>query len=260
VLLVDATYVDFLYQMLKAAVMSWKITSPAGILPVSMSTMIEDTRNVISMNSELVDGFVRSLDRMLREGIPGESTDGVPPVTYHPALSMFGVFQKRYGVAVALTRIALHDPTYRKIQNQQSEKPDTILKALTPAEWIVAADLLAALWVFDSAQKLDRVDPTIAFQGILLALGSQELIERSLSGFIPPEIVPASTRLEKIAEYFVTFIIASGVSREEAEARRRGSQHVVDTLDMLWQAAKETGKFDVTKLEPATRWRRHIQH
>jgi hypothetical protein len=245
--------------MLKVAVMSWKITSPAGMLPVSMSTKIEDTRETISMNSGLVDGFTRTLERMLREGVPASSMNSVPPVAYHPALSMFGVFQKRYSVAVALARIALHDSADRKIHSHQSEESNTAPNALTPAEWIVAADTLAFRWVFNSAQELDRVDPTIAFQGILLALVSQALIERSLSGFIPPEIVPASTRMERIAEYFVDCILASGVSVEEAEDRRRGSQHAADTLDVLWQAAKVAEKLDVTKLEPAARWCRHIR-
>jgi hypothetical protein len=259
VLLVDVTYADFVYQMLKAVVMSWKITSPAGRLPVSMSTKIEDTRETISMNSGLVGGFTRSLERMLREGVPGASTEGAPPVPYHPALSMLGVYQKRFSVAAALARIAVINTGNRKIDGQQSEEPNTSPNALTPAEWIVVADALAALWVFDSAKKLDCVDPTIALQGILLALASQALVERSLAGFVSPEIVPASARAERIADYFLDYVLSSGIPRKEAEDRRRGTEHVAATLDMLWQTATESGRLEVTMLQPAMRWRRYIQ-
>jgi hypothetical protein len=240
-LLVDATYMDFAYQMLKAAVMSWKITSPPGRLPVSMSTKLEDTRATISENPNVVDGFARSLDRMLREGRPGSSTAGIPPAAYHPALSIFGVFEKRFGLAVALARAAL--------LTGKHTAPST------PAEWIALSDALAAHWVFDSAQMLDGADATVALQSILLSLASQELIERSLPGFAPPELIPARERMERIGEYFLAYATGAGMPVEEAEKRRRGSQNIVATIDILWQEATASGKLERAVLESSARWR-----
>jgi hypothetical protein len=241
-LLVDATYMDFAYQMLKAAVMSWKITS------THVSTKLEDTRATISECPGVVSGFAKSLDRMLREGQPASSTEGMPPAAYHPALSMFGVFQKRFGLAVALARVALLAGKSKEREGGQTKPP-------TPAEWIALADGLAAQWVFNSARMLDATDATVALQGVLLSLASQEIIERSIPGFAPPELIPASERMERISEYFLVYATRSGMPMEEAKERWRSSQETVATLDVLWQEATSSGKLKLATLERAARWR-----
>jgi hypothetical protein len=246
-LLVDATYLDFAYQMLKAAVMSWKITSPPARQPVSMSTKLEDTRATISESPGVVAGFARSLDRMLREGRPGSSTEGVPPAAYHPALSIFGVFEKRFGLAVALARVALLAGTGKERGSGEAKPP-------TPTEWIALADALAVHWVFDSAQKLDGADATVALQSVLLSLASQELIERSINGFAAPELIPAKERAERISKYFLEYSTRSGMPVEEAENRLRGSQQIAATLDILWQEATASRKLKLAR-ECAARWR-----
>jgi hypothetical protein len=227
--------------------------SPPGVLPVSMSSKIDDTREVIAANPDLVAGFARSLDQLLREGKPGSSTVGMPPQTYHPALSMLGVFQKRFTIAVALARMAAVDVSRAKAAREGIKPP-----AISSPDWILAADMIAARWVFDSANKLDTVDPTIPLHGISLALASYGLIERSLAGFRPPELVPASTRAQYIAAFFEEYLVARKMPREEARQRRESVEKIVAALDILQQAAIESGKIDLANLKLSPRWQRHV--
>jgi hypothetical protein len=256
VLLVDATYLDFVHQMLQAAVKTWKVTWTLGTLPV-VSTNPDDLRDTISANPSVVTGFARSLEQMLSKGIVSEIADGaLQGATSNLALSMFDGFQQRFNIAVALARIALLGPGGRRIRGQQNETASIAAKT---AERIVAADTLAAQWVFDSARQLDQVDPTIALEAILLSLGSQALIERALTGFVPPELVPSSMRMEKIADSFGAYVCSLGVSGEEAKDRRNSAQSMAATLNMLWKAATDARTLDASTLHPAPRWRPHIR-
>jgi hypothetical protein len=254
VLIVDASLMDFVYQMLKVTVMSWKIVSPPGVLPVSMSSKIDDTREVIAASPDLVAGFARSLDQLLREGKPGSSTVGTPPQAYHPALSMLGVFQKRFTIAVALARMAALDMSRAKAAGEGANPP-----AMSSADWVFAADMIAARWVFDSAHNLDSVDPTISLHGISLALASYGLIERSLVGFRPTEIIPASTRAQYIGAFFEEYLVARQMPREEAIKRRESVEKIVVALDILQQAATESGQIDLANLKLSPRWQRHVK-
>jgi hypothetical protein len=259
VLLVDATYLDFVHQMLQTAVKTWKVTWTPGTLPV-IGTNPDDLRDMISANPSVVTGFARSLEQMLNKGIVSEIADGAPQsATSNLALSMFDGFQQRFNIAVAMARIALLGPGGRRIQGQQNETASIAAKAAKPAERIVAADTLAAQWVFDSARQLDQLDPTMALEAILLSLGSQALIERALTGFVPPELVPSSMRMEKIAASFEAYVCSLGVSGEEAKDRRNSAQSMAATLNMLWKAATDARTLDATTLHPAPRWRPHIR-
>lgn len=249
VLLVDSSYADFVYQMIKSAVMSWKITSPPDRLPVSMSTKAEDTQEVIAESPDLVAGFSHSLSRMLDKGSPGSSSDGPPPSAYQPALSMLIVFQKRFSIAVALARVLVIDG-HRS--TTRSEKTD----AKTPAEWILAADAIAAYLVFESAQQLDSVDPTVACQSILAGLAAQHLIERSLDTLEPPELVPAIRRMKEITKFFAEYLQQAGITQTEIDQRIKGANTVATTLDMLWQSAVDTDALNPTAIKPAPRWQR----
>lgn len=253
VLLVDAGLMDFDYQMLKVAVMSWKITSPAGVLPVSMSSRLEDTRSVIAVNPELVTGFARCLGQMIRNGRPGSTTTGTPPQQYHPALSILGVFQKRFTVAVALGRMLALD----EIRAQPAHQGGHI--TVGPwLEWVVSADAVAARWVFDSAQHIDRVDPTIAYHGISLMLKSHEILEGSLPGFRSPECISAAIRSQHLAAAFAQYLEATGMPREQVEERRDSSRELIATLDVLQQSAIESGEFKRGGVKASPRWQRHI--
>jgi hypothetical protein len=248
VLLADATYIDFAYQMLKVAVMSWKITSAPGALPVSMSTKLDDTKATIAANFALARGIARCLTGMVEKGKPGSSTDGMPPVMYHPALSMLGVFQKRFSIATALARIAM-------LNLRAARQPEGAANPASLQEWLFYADALAAQWVLQGARILDGTDPTVALQGILLSLAAQSLLERSLAGLTPPEVIPAAERMKRVGEFFVAYEVKSGMSREEAESRRQGSERVATTLDLLWDAAVQQQFIAPASLKPAPRWR-----
>lgn len=253
VLLVDGSLMDFVYQMLKATAMSWRITSPPGVLPVAMSSKVEDTVQVIAASPELVSGFARSLGRLLSEGRPGSSTEGDPPPAYQPAISMLGVFQKRFNVAVALARMVALDLMFEKAAREGTRPPSA-----PSADWVFAADLLAARWVFDSAVELDESDPTVAFQGICLALASYGLIERAVPGFQPPEINAASARAQYIGDFFEGYLASRQMSADEAKARRASGRGVVAALDLLWQGAVGSGELDVGALPISQRWQRHV--
>jgi hypothetical protein len=253
VLLVDASQTDFVYQMMKATVMAWKIVSPPDQRRVSMSTRVEDTQEVIAANPTLVRGFARSFKQMIETGTPGASTQGAPPVAYHPALTMLGLFAKRFSVAVALARIVRLD-SLDEIQKQLHEQ---LGRTLTRADWLFAADGLAAKWVFDSARFLDVVDSTIALQGILLGLAVQGLIERFIAGLVAPEGVALSARVARIGAFFLRYQAALKISEVDATNALGGAKDVAKTLDLLLQAAIQTGQLDLTDVQPATRWLRH---
>lgn len=253
VLLVDASLVDHACQMLKAAVMSWKIVSPPGVMPVSMSSRIDDTREVIAQSPELVSRFAQALGRMIREGRPGSTTVGQPPPAYHPALSMLMAFQKRFTVAVALARMVALDMVLAKAAREEASPP-----VMPSEEWTLTAERIAARWVFDSAADLDRVDPTIALHGISLGLASYDLIERSLVGFHPPEIVPARARAQHVADFFSEHLVTRQMPREEPERHRDGLRGILATLDLLWQAATESGELGLRDLEISPRWQQHM--
>lgn len=107
------------------------------------------------------------------------------------------MFQKRFSIATALSRIVL--------LNRAATHEGQMGRTLSPAsldEWIFLGDALAAGWVFDRAQHLGSTDPTVAFQGIRLSLAPQSLLERSLMGFTPPEVVPAAERIKRVSEFF----------------------------------------------------------
>lgn len=256
VLLVDSSQADFVYQMLKSAVLSWKITSQPGHLPVSMSTRVEDTREVITQSPGLVEGFARSLRRMLEQGIPGSSTSGQPPPAYHPTLSTLIVFQKRFSVAAALARILVLDagPSAGKISMAEEKNPEV----MSPGDWVLAADALAAHLVFESAASLDSVDPTIAYQAILLGLAAQSLIERSIDRLAPLEIIPGSRRMNGVATYFADYLLQGRMPQEAIEQRVAGPREVATTLVMLLEEAATQGYIDPAAIRPSTRWRRNL--
>jgi hypothetical protein len=251
VLLVDIGLMDFGYQMLKVAVMSWKITSPPGVLPVTMSTRLEDTRAVIASNPELVTGFARCLGQFLRDGAPGSTTAGMPPPQYRPALLTLSVFQKRFTVVVALGRMLALDmmrgETARKDAQETMEPPD----------WVMLADALAARWVFASAQQLDRVDATIAYQGISLMLKSHEILESSLCGYRSPEIVSAASRSRYLDSLFADYLTAMGKRNAEVQEQLDSARDLVATFDVLRQAAIDSGEFELGGVV-APRWQRHM--
>jgi hypothetical protein len=63
--------------------------------------------------------------------------------------------------------------------------------------------------------------------------------------------------MERISEYFLEYSTRSGMPVEEAENRRRGSQQIAATLDILWQVATASRKLKLATLESAARrrWR-----
>jgi hypothetical protein len=220
-----------------------------------MSTAIEDTRAVIERSPALVAGFAASLRLMVERGRPGSSTEGAPPAAYHPALAMLGVFQKRFTIAVAVARLAVFDAAREAATRSRDGEREVAANAvLTPVQWIHAADTLAAKWVFDGARALDGADPTIALQGLLLGLASQDLLERSLPAFARSEIVSAGARAGAVADYFVDYARESGMPDSEARDRRRASELAAASLDSLWRAATDAGQLDATGLQPAGRW------
>jgi hypothetical protein len=255
-LLVDATFVDHAYQMLKAAVLSWKITTPPGVVPVGMSTRIEDTRDVIAGDPARVAGFAASLRAMLERGRPGSSTDGTPAAAYHPALTMLGVFQKRFVIATAVARIAVLIAAREAVRTPAGEQSASSDAVLTPERWVHAADALASRWVFDGARMLDGVDPTIALQGMLMGLASQELLERSLPAGAMAEVVSARSRAPAVGDAFLAYNRELGMADDEAADRRNAAERAAASLDLLWRAATVAGELDATNIQPAGRWRR----
>lgn len=240
--------------MSKITVMSWKILTPPGKLPVSMSIKIIDAENEIRTKPFLIKGFTRSFKQMLEKGNPASSSDGIPSFSYQPALSLLNVFVKRFNVAVALARITFI--------NSCKEERQKLFKmvCLNPsdANWLVAADNLAVLWVLNSARELDLVDHTIAFQGILFALSAQGIIEKSISGFNPPEGIAAQVRSINISKFFLDYLTSMGMTEKDALNCLNGAEFASKTLDLLWQTAIKSEQLNLADVQPSKRWHRNI--
>jgi len=65
--------------------------------------------------------------------------------------------------------------------------------------------------------------------------------------------------LEYLATFFQEYLMARQVPPDEAKQRRDSVKKIVAALDLLWQAAVESGELDTDNLEPSRRWLRHMR-
>lgn len=73
-ILLNAAFVDFVYQVTKATVQSWKLASGRESTQVSFQAKREDILETLASHPELKEGFDRCLSKYAVTGLPGATT------------------------------------------------------------------------------------------------------------------------------------------------------------------------------------------
>ena len=105
VLLIDAAFVDFLYQLLKVSVSSAKATLLEGgsIVQLDFAAVPEQ----LALRPELIEGFHRCVRGYACEGVAGSSTDAAPALAIQQPLGTYLRLAERCLVGLAYAELGL---------------------------------------------------------------------------------------------------------------------------------------------------------
>lgn len=226
--------VDFLCAAATSVILALRPKpSPAGVL-TTLSARPDDTVEMLAGDDAPVVHLEHAMAGwLLRGSVRAHPAPSVPDV-YRPMLALLTAFAQRFVVAHEYGH-ALVDRLGVRMAWPTGPSPDAIDKEFR-------ADLLGAHMVFSSA-ALDRVKPNIALQGAVLAMKSQELIERAVEmvrggesvGVAPPSTHPPfALRLENLYRFYAYLIRETNDPRLAVEALAVPA----DTAELLWRRAR----------------------
>jgi hypothetical protein len=174
VITVSAGMVDLMYQVVKAAVLSWKPVPPNQKgYTMGFAALAENVRAVLDADEAPVRLIADALLRWLFEGIVRPAASTLPPDLYQPQISLLTGNTERFVIAHEYAH-ALTDQLKAYIPQSYDETK------LGPMEKELRADAIAALIVSLSASELDSVAPNIALQGAIMAMKAHEIADRAI--------------------------------------------------------------------------------
>lgn len=230
--LVAAGLIDFVYQLAKASVLSWRPKEPAssaaqaGRAQYSFSSEPADIDFVLAENPHPLTLLARTLDAYIFEGRPRDEGFAPPSQAYLSPLTILTNMNERF--------ILAHEYGHTLIDVLDVEVSDD-------SAWReeFAADILAFRVVIESARALDGLPPPFAIQGSFFVLTALEIIRRTLDiirhGAVQKDAGSAShppiiARLENLRRLYLQH-----VSSTNDENSIRPALAPARTLEYVWE-------------------------
>ena len=241
-ILLNASFVDFVYQITKVSVQSWKLTSGLEGPRASFQTGPEDVRETLKSRPELTEGFYRCLSEYVCDGLPGESTQGAPHPVYQAPLSVLDSCAERFMLAQGYAQVLLLDPRFALPPGLFPKARKDFLRD----DWVTAPDRLAAWITMKTGAEMDLVDPMIALQGCLIALHCLEVIESAVDLLAPRLRDPyrasrpaPAQRHQALEGAFFSITLAQGVPEAEARQALEAAIQAARVPRLLWDQVRE---------------------
>jgi hypothetical protein len=254
VLFLDAAFIDFVYQVTKVTVRSWKLTTPADRLPAGFSARREDVAATLAADPSLAQGFFRCIETYVRTGLPGRSSEGAPPAAFQAPLSLLTTMAERLMVARGYAQLALEDPEF----------PGGVpIEAATAArrERTLGRDFVATIHVLTSSALMDRTHPAMALQGCGMPLICADLIQRAVSLIDPTtprwdsEMPTLERRLGALEDAYLEFVTRQAMDPALARDGLTPAHWAWQTPEMLWEEVRPLlVKAGEQGLRPASVW------
>jgi hypothetical protein len=241
--LVEAGLIEFVYQLAKASVLSWRPKDPAspavqggGRAQYSYGTEPADIDVVLAANSYPMRLFARTLNAYIFEGRPRDEGFSPPSEAYLAPLTILTNMNERFILAheYGHTLIDVLDVQFNDDSAWREE---------------FSADIVAFRVVIESGRVLDGLPPPFAIYGSFFVLTALEIIRRTLDivryGAVQKDAGSAShppfmSRLENLRRLYLEH-----VSSTNDENSIRPALAPARTLEYLWElVAKEvTGEW-----------------
>lgn len=226
---VAAGLIDFVFQLAKATVLSWK-PSPQATGYNSFLCEPEDIEAVIAADPRPITLLRETLAGYLFDAQPRSTLLDSAPRVYHQPLQVLTNFNERFIIAHEYGH-TLHDAL-------------DIVYPDAPA-WTeeFASDAIAFRLVIESGHALDRMPPNIATYGAFFVLTALEIIRKTLDivrhgavqedhGFVSHP--PIAQRLSTMQA-----IYGQSVPEKEDQNSIRGALIPARTLELLWTRMME---------------------
>jgi hypothetical protein len=241
--LVAAGLIEFVYQLAKASVLSWRPKEPAspsvqggGRAQYSFSSEPADIDVVLATNPYPLQLLARTLNAYIFEGRPRDEGFSPPSAAYLAPLTILTNMNERF--------ILAHEYGHTLIDVLDIEFSDD-------SAWReeFSADIVAFRVVIESARALDGLPPPFAIYGSFFVLTALEIIRRTLDivrhGVVQKDAgsvshPPIMGRLENLRRLYLAH-----VSSTNDENSIRPALAPAKTLEYLWErvANEATGEW-----------------
>ena len=230
-IIISTGLLDFLGQVARSVVLALKPTPPPDAVLWSFSAKREDTAAVLARDSTPGAILHDTLVSWLCRGSAAPAATDTPPAYYASYIEHLERFAQRFVIAHeyghALHLLGMHIPGL-----SDTATPDPKLTEHN-------MDALGVTHVFNSAE-VDRAKPNIALQGAVLAMKSQEILDRALliacsgrNGILAPSHThpPFEQRLETIYRMYDRLTQTMADPKLAPEAMKVPA----DTLELVWE-------------------------
>lgn len=241
VLVQDANFVDFLYQLTKVSVCSSKATvvQQADRTGVQLDFAAVDEQ--IRSRPELADGLLRCIRRYIAEGRPDSSTASSPTLEYQQALGTYVRMAERYLLALGYSQITLASADWPIPALDLDFDP----AQATPEQRQTLLEVLALDYCVRSRSFIDRGDPLQALVGCFFALSAIYLRKRMLLTLDPnsrkwacEDLAGFSARLQRLAQYVYRQMLKGGGPKDFADRAMNNVWLTGITPLKLWEVVE----------------------
>lgn len=251
IVLLNGTFIDFVYRVIKLTVLSWKLLSGERVTPASFDCRAEATLDTLATRPQLEEAFVELLLSYCRTSVPRLDLPA-PPRPYQMPLELLIGYAERFMIAHGYAQLGLLGVPAAAAGPQEAATADA---------GMLAADQAAATAVLLTAGTLDMVDPMIALQGCLLAVHCDHLVADALTRFATASTAPRATagtahpqRVERLAATWSALARDSGMPDDDARHALDYSQAAAGTPLLLWQRTEQRFAAAAAGIPPSPLW------
>jgi len=215
IIIIDAMFLDFMYQSIKVSVSSAKATlhNQGGrrIVELDFGALPEQLRT----KPELLEGFYKCIRRYIVDGRPDSSTIGSPAQEIQKALGTYIRMAERYLLGLGYAQITVTGDVWPWPALDLDFDP----KDATPEQRRTLLDVMALDYNVRGRSFIDKRDPLDAMAGCLFALSAIHVRQRMLTildpnstkwGYETPE--GFKDRLQQLKQYFYHQMISGGAT------------------------------------------------
>lgn len=172
-ILISIGLIEFVYQVTKATVLSWKLTGSPNSRRSSFSDSLDDVEEVLATNPMPKNILLFALKSFIFHGMPsGFGRFNIPKVYFLP-LNWITNCNQRFLLAHEYSHMMFDELDLVFDVSNRNHVEEHL------------ADMFGLKLLMNSAEELDNVAPNIACQGAFLTLGAVEILQEALCMAMP---------------------------------------------------------------------------